>query len=163
MAIFIRLLKCKLYLHTRFRRLGNLDYTCRCILLAGQCTLRYHGNHGQGYYTCDQLKIKWMQSHLIVIHRLNYKELILEQIRIWPHHFSSFFYLYFLGELYPLGPIYTKSQCQCCDNSVIMLTKLFSLKTMKSFENGLQLYSVQLHCFQSVSLASSQRWRYRLV
>ena len=34
--------------------------------------------------------------------------------------------------------IYTKRQCEHCDNSAMTLVILFSLKTVESLENGLQ-------------------------
>ena len=40
-----------------------------------------------------------------------------------------------------LGPIYIKCHGQPCDNSVMMLAILFSLKTMVSLESGLQSHS----------------------
>ena len=40
-----------------------------------------------------------------------------------------------------LGPVYTKRQRQCCDNSVMTVTILFSLKSIESLENGLQIHS----------------------
>ena len=39
-------------------------------------------------------------------------------------------------KLCDLGSLYTKRQCQCCDNSVMMLAILFSLKTVESLQNG---------------------------
>ena len=39
-------------------------------------------------------------------------------------------------KLCDLGSVYTKRQCQCCDNSVMMLAILFSLKTVESLQNG---------------------------
>ena len=41
----------------------------------------------------------------------------------------------------PLGPVYTKRQRQCCDNSVMTLVILFSLKSVESLENRLQTQS----------------------
>ena len=48
----------------------------------------------------------------------------------------------------PLGPIYTKRQCQHCDNSVMTLEILFSLKSMELFQNGVATY------FQATPLIS---------
>ena len=39
-----------------------------------------------------------------------------------------------------LGPIYTKCQRQCCDNSAKMLVIRFSLKTMESLPNGIAIH-----------------------
>ena len=47
-----------------------------------------------------------------------------------------------------LGPIYTKHQCQCCDNSVMTLAILFSLKTIEPLQNGVATH------FQVTSLFS---------
>ena len=56
-----------------------------------------------------------------------------------------------------LGPVYTKRQRQRCNHSVMILTTLFSLKSIETLENGLQTLSW-------VSLQElSQRWRWRLV
>ena len=41
----------------------------------------------------------------------------------------------------PLGLVYTKRQCQRCDNSSMRLAILFSFKTMESLENRLQPHS----------------------
>ena len=40
-----------------------------------------------------------------------------------------------------LGPVYTKCQHQRCDNSVMTLVILFSLKSVESLENRLQPHS----------------------
>ena len=47
-----------------------------------------------------------------------------------------------------LGPIYTKWQRQHCPNSAMSLVILFSLKTVESLENGLQLHSGVTPLFQ---------------
>ena len=39
------------------------------------------------------------------------------------------------------GPVYTKRQRQCCDNSAMTLAILFSLKSVESLENRLQPHS----------------------
>ena len=39
-------------------------------------------------------------------------------------------------KLCDLGSVYTKRQCQRCDNFVMMLAILFSLKTVESLQNG---------------------------
>ena len=36
----------------------------------------------------------------------------------------------------PLGIVNTERQCQCCDNSAMMLVILLSLNTMESRQNG---------------------------
>ena len=58
----------------------------------------------------------------------------------------------------PLGPVYTKCQHQCCNNSAMTLAMLFSLKTMESLENGLQPHSeaTPLFSMRAVSPVSSQ-------
>ena len=48
-----------------------------------------------------------------------------------------------------LGPIYTKRQHQCCDNSAMTVEILFSLKQWSRFRMVLQPILKQLHCFQS--------------
>ena len=60
-----------------------------------------------------------------------------------------------------LGPIYTKHQRQCCDNSGMTLAILFSLKTVESLENGLQTHSgaIPLISIRTESQASSQSCR----
>ena len=57
-----------------------------------------------------------------------------------------------------LGPVYTNRHRQHWDNSVMMLVILFSLKTMGSLENELQLHSgvTPLISMRTESLASSQ-------
>ena len=54
------------------------------------------------------------------------------------------------------GPIYTKRQHQCCDDSATMLATPFSLKTMELLENGLppQSRATILFSMKTVSLAS---------
>ena len=56
------------------------------------------------------------------------------------------------------GHVYTKQQHQHCDNSEMMLAILFSLKSMESFENGLQLHFgvILLFSMRTESLASLQ-------
>ena len=61
-----------------------------------------------------------------------------------------------------------KVSAQHCDNSVMMLLILFSLKTMELLENGLQPHfgATSLFSMRTVSLASSefsQYWYWRLV
>ena len=51
------------------------------------------------------------------------------------------------------GPVYTKRQCQRCNNSAMTLEILFSLKTMESLKNGLQPQSEVTSLF-SVRTAS---------
>ena len=55
------------------------------------------------------------------------------------------------------GPVYTKRQRQRCDNSVMMLVILFSLKSVESLENRLQPRSgaTSLFSMRTESLASS--------
>ena len=57
-----------------------------------------------------------------------------------------------------LGPVYTKRQQQCCDNSAMMLVILFSLKTMESLQNRVATYFqvIPLISMRTKSLASSQ-------
>ena len=47
-----------------------------------------------------------------------------------------------------LGPVYTKRQCQGCDNSVMTLAILFLLKTMESLQIGIAIH------FQATPLLS---------
>ena len=50
-----------------------------------------------------------------------------------------------------LGSIYIKRQPQRCDHSALRLAILFSLKSMETFENGLQPHSgVSLQSCRSV-------------
>ena len=57
-----------------------------------------------------------------------------------------------------LGPAYTKHQHQHCNNSVMMLAILLSLKTMESLQNGVatHLQATSLFSMRTVSLVSSQ-------
>ena len=63
-----------------------------------------------------------------------------------------------LGVNGPLGPVYTKRQHQHCDNVATTLAILFSLKTMESLENRLQLLAEvsQLFSLRIESLVSSR-------
>ena len=56
------------------------------------------------------------------------------------------------------GPIYTKRQRQRCDNSVMTLTTLFSLKTMESLQNWVATHfrMTLLFLMRTLLLASSQ-------
>ena len=56
-----------------------------------------------------------------------------------------------------LGPVYTKRQRQGCDNSVMTLAILFSLKSVESLENRLQPHSgaTPLFLMRTESQASS--------
>ena len=60
-----------------------------------------------------------------------------------------------------LGPIYTKRQRQCCDNSAMTLAILFSLKTMELLQNGVTTYFqvIPLISMRTESQASSQSCR----
>ena len=60
-----------------------------------------------------------------------------------------------------LGSVYVKRQRQHCDDSAMTLMILFSMKTMKSLENGLQPQSgaTPLFSMRTVSLASWQSCR----
>ena len=60
-----------------------------------------------------------------------------------------------------LGPIYTKRQRQCCDNSAMTLPIPFSLKSVESLENRLQPHSgaTPLISMRMESQASSQSYR----
>ena len=66
----------------------------------------------------------------------------------------------------PLGPVYTKHQCQRCDNSAIMLAILLSLKTMESLQNSITTpfcrNSIVFHESSTASniAALSQGWRW---
>ena len=57
-----------------------------------------------------------------------------------------------------LGPVYTKHQHQHCNNSVMMLAILLSLKTMESLQNGVatHLQAASLFSMRTVSLVSSE-------
>ena len=61
----------------------------------------------------------------------------------------------------PLEPVYTKRQRQRCDNSVMTLAILFSLKTMESSEIGVATYflATPLFSMRTELLASLQRNR----
>ena len=63
------------------------------------------------------------------------------------------------------GPVYIKHQSQCCDNALMMLTILSSLKIMESLQNVVAIHSGATPLFsrRSVSLALSQRWCWSLV
>ena len=62
------------------------------------------------------------------------------------HYFWMVSHIAFAQPL--LGPIYTKRQRQCCNNSEMTLAILFSLKSMESLLNGVATY------FQVTSLIS---------
>ena len=57
-----------------------------------------------------------------------------------------------------LGPVYTRHQRQCCDNSGIMLAILFLLKTMGLLQNGVATYfqGTPLFSMRTVLLDSLQ-------
>ena len=79
-----------------------------------------------------------------------------------PFHSRVFFPSNILNGIFcPLGPIYTKHLSQCCDNSVIMLGVLVSLKTMQLLQNGVASHfrATPLFSMRTVSLASSQLCR----
>ena len=58
----------------------------------------------------------------------------------------------------PLGPVYIKRQHQCCNNSVMTLVILFSLKTMELLQNGIATHFgvIALFSIRPVLLALSQ-------
>ena len=60
-----------------------------------------------------------------------------------------------------LGPIYTKRQHQCCDNSVMMLAILLSMKSVESLQNGVATYfhTTPLISMRTKTQASSQSCR----
>ena len=68
-----------------------------------------------------------------------------------------------------LGPVYTKRQRQCWDNSAMTLAILLSLKTMESLQNwGCNPFSSASIVFNENRIASVitellQHWRWRLV
>ena len=51
------------------------------------------------------------------------------------------------------GPVYNKRQRQICENPAMTLAILFSLKTMKLLENGLEIHSDSI-AFPQSSIAS---------
>ena len=65
----------------------------------------------------------------------------------------------------PLGPIYTKRESQCCENSKMTLVILLSLKTMELLQNGLQPIFIvpNENSVTSVTAELSQHWLWRWV
>ena len=90
----------------------------------------------------------WLKKKSSMLY--NYRNNILRSYRSWPSTLSC------LSQFW-LGPVYTKRQRQHCDNSVMMLANLFSLKLVESLENRLQHHSgaTPLFSMRTESQASS--------
>ena len=59
------------------------------------------------------------------------------------------------------GPVYNKRQCQCCNDSVMMLVIVFLLKSMESLQNGVATHFqvTPLFSMRTESLATLQNCR----
>ena len=84
--------------------------------------------------------------------------LLIENNRVtwkWVYHKTALTIM--LGVNGSLGPVYTKRQWQHCDNSVMTLAILFSMKSVESLENRLQPHSgaTPLFSIRTESQASS--------